>query len=114
MLLKTILTLSCLICTSLLPVFCKQQMVASASTIRRVTVTSETALNLNPSLSGDGRIVAFESTEDLAASGGHGFHAFRAELLAESTSFVDMTLSRAVAPALSQNGSVIVFASTKD
>ena len=114
MLRKTILTSSWLVLSTLLLILSGSRNAASTSTIRRLTVTNETALNLNPSLSGDGRIVAFESTEDLAASGVQGFHAFRAELLAESPSFVQMTLSRAVAPALSQNGSAIAIASNND
>ena len=38
--------------------------------LRRITNTTEEGINLNPSISGDGRIVAFESTEDLASTGG--------------------------------------------
>ena len=51
------------------------------NTLRRVTTTPEEVLNLNPSLSGDGRIVAFETTANLAGAGsGQGFRAIRADL----------------------------------
>src|SRR5437868_3007335 len=36
---------------------------SQSGVIRRVTNTSEEGLNLNPTLSGDGRRIAFESTE---------------------------------------------------
>lgn len=114
MLRKTIFASCCLVLSTLLLIVLGSKNAASTSTIRRLTVTSETALNLNPSLSGDGRFVAFESTEDLANLGRQGFHAFRAELLAELASFVQMTLSRAVAPAISQDGARIVFASKEN
>ena len=39
---------------------------------------AQEVLNLNPTLSGDGRFLAFESTFDLAAAGGNGFHALLA------------------------------------
>jgi hypothetical protein len=65
-------------------------------------------------LSGDGHIVAFESSEDLADAGGQGFHALRAPLEVDSTPFTQMALSRAIAPALSQDGSSVAFASLDD
>src|SRR5688572_9712225 len=83
--------------------------------IRRVTTTSEEVINLNPSLSGDGRIVAFETTGNLTGVGsGHGFRAIRADLAPGITSFKQIGISRAVAPAVSQDGSSIAFASTED
>jgi Tol biopolymer transport system component len=43
--------------------------------VRRLTETDASALNLNPTLSGDGSRVVFESSADLAAAGaGGGFH----------------------------------------
>ena len=87
----------------------------SDSVLRRITNTAETGINLNPSISGDGRRIAFESTEDLSNIGGaSGFHAFQADLTTNPTQFVRMALSRAVAPGISQDGSRIAFASSSD
>jgi len=88
----------------------------SDSALRRITNTPETAINLNPAISGDGHRIAFESTEDLSNSGGAGgFHALQADLnTTNPTQFVRMALSRAVAPGISQDGSHIAFASTSD
>lgn len=64
-------------------------------------------------MSGDGRIVAFESTEDVAGVGGpDSFRAIRANVNVSPTTFVQLAASRAPAPAISQDGSRIVFAST--
>ena len=64
-------------------------------------------------MSGDGRIVAFESTEDLAVVGGlDSFRAIRANVNVSPTTFVQLAASRAPAPAISQDGSRIAFAST--
>lgn len=82
---------------------------------RRITNTSEEAININPSISGDGRIIAFESSEDLAAAGGPDhFRAIRANVGAEPATFSQMGGTRAVAPAVSQDGSRIAFASKDD
>ncbi|MGB9178579.1 MAG: lamin tail domain-containing protein, partial [Pyrinomonadaceae bacterium] len=79
---------------------------------RRVTSTSEEAINLNPTLSGDGRRVAFESTSDLATTGGvASFHAIFADITHEPSTFSEMGATRAVAPAISQDGALIAFAS---
>jgi Tol biopolymer transport system component len=86
-----------------------------SNTPRRLTNTSETAINLNPTISGDGRVVVFETTEDLAAAGGQAhFRAMHADVSAEPPAFMQMGNSRAVAPASSQDGSRIAFASTDD
>ncbi|HEY9402263.1 MAG TPA: Ig-like domain-containing protein [Pyrinomonadaceae bacterium] len=83
--------------------------------LRRITVTPEHALNLNPTLSGDGRRIAFESTARLTgANGGTGFHALRADLAGERAVFTDMAASRAPAPAMSRDGSRIAFASREN
>src|SRR5215831_2274187 len=83
--------------------------------LRRITNTSEQGINLNPTISSDGRIVAFESTEDVAASGGSNhFRAIRADVASNPAAVVQMAVSRAVAPAISQDGSHIAFASTDD
>src|SRR5882724_13498645 len=53
----------------------------SDNQLRRLTDTGENGLNLNPAISGDGKHVAFESTEDLANSGGiSSFRAFKSDL----------------------------------
>ena len=83
--------------------------------LRRITNTTEEAININPSISGDGRIVAFESTEDLAAAGGSDhFRALRADAGADPATFSQMGGTRAVSPAVSQDGSRIAFASRDD
>ena len=71
----------------------------------RLTNTPEQALNLNPSLSDDGKTVVFESSSDV-------FHAFRAEV---STGLLDeIAATRIVSPALSSDGRFIAFASAED
>ncbi|MBC7909677.1 MAG: PD40 domain-containing protein [Pyrinomonadaceae bacterium] len=83
--------------------------------VRRVTQTTEDKLNLNPTLSGDGLQVAFESNADLSGTGGiSGFRAFRASLDTEPASFSQLGVARAVAPAISQDGSAVAFASKEN
>jgi len=83
--------------------------------LRRITNTTEEAISLNPTISGDGRIVAFESTEDLAAAGGSDhFRALRADAGGDPATFSQMGGTRAVSPAVSQDGSRIAFASRDD
>src|SRR6266576_7300438 len=87
----------------------------SDNLLRRVTNTTEDGINLNPSISGDGRLVAFESTEDLANSGGsNSFRAFQTDLAPNPAQFLQMALSRSVTPGISQDESRITFASTSD
>jgi Tol biopolymer transport system component len=82
---------------------------------RRVTNTSEEGISLNPSISGDGRIISFESTRDVAGAGGTDhFRAIRANVAVDPAAFFQMGGTRAVAPALSQDGSRIAFASKDD
>ena len=107
-------TLSACFFLALLPGACLVLIttVHSQSTLRRITNTSEEGLNLNPSISGDGRIVTFESTEDVAGAGGlDQFRAIRASTGVEPATFLQMAGSRAVTPAISQDGSRIAFAS---
>ncbi|MDX6385386.1 MAG: hypothetical protein QOK48_2959, partial [Blastocatellia bacterium] len=86
-----------------------------SSVLRRVTNTTEAGINLNPSISGDGRILAFESTEDVAGAGGSDhFRAIRANVAADPATFFQMGGTRAVTPAISQDGSRIAFASKDD
>ena len=82
------------------------------SPLRRITNTTEEGISINPSISGDGRIVAFESTEDIAAAGGNqSFRAIRANVAVDPATFLQMGATRAPAPAVSQDGSRIAFAS---
>jgi uncharacterized protein (TIGR03437 family) len=82
------------------------------SPLRRVTNTAEEGISINPSISGDGRIVGFESTEDIAAAGdSDAFRAIRANVAVDPATFIQMGATRAPAPAISQDGSRIAFAS---
>ena len=88
---------------------------AQSGGLRRVTNTTEEGININPSISGDGRILAFESTEDIAGAGGTDhFRAIRANVSVDPATFFQMGGTRAVAPAISQDGSRIAFASKDD
>jgi uncharacterized protein (TIGR03437 family) len=83
----------------------------TASSVRRLTNTSEQDLNLNPSLSDDGKTVVFESSSDLFGDGGGGpFHAVRSDL----STFLEIAATRMVSPALSSDGRIVAFASTED
>jgi uncharacterized protein (TIGR03437 family) len=85
----------------------------SASTLTRITNTPEQAVNLNPTLSDDGRVVVFESSADLSGAGDHSsFHTYQVGLAAPA--FKSIASTRAVAPALSSDGRIIVFASAED
>ena len=90
------------------------RLASTTPALRRVTATGEEVLNLNPSLSGDGRFLAFESTFDLARTGASGFHALLAYLDSTPAGFAEIGNTRAVAPAISQNGSHIAFSSHSD
>jgi Tol biopolymer transport system component len=79
---------------------------APVETLTRLTVTAEQALNLNPTLSDDGKIVAFESSADSS------FHAIRADL--NGAVFEEIGRTRAVSPAMTKDGRMVVFASTED
>src|SRR5712671_3910477 len=86
-----------------------------STVLRRVTNTTEEGININPSISGDGRVLAFESTEDIASTGGKDrFRAIRANVATDPAAFFQMGGTRAVAPAISQEGSRIAFASKDD
>nr|MDQ5837793.1 Ig-like domain-containing protein [Acidobacteriota bacterium] len=103
--------------------------------VRRLTNTPAETLSLNPTLSGDGSRVVFESSADLAAAGtGVGFHvvASATSTLASDTSgaasgaaasasganassaFEELAHARGPAPALSRDGTRAAFASTAD
>ena len=79
----------------------------------RLTNTPEHAVNLNPSLSDDGRVVVFESSADLVRGGpSSSFHTFRVGL--DGPTFREIGSTRAVSPALSSDGKIVVFASAED
>jgi uncharacterized protein (TIGR03437 family) len=83
--------------------------------LRRITNTSEHGISLNPSISGDGTQIAFESTEDVASVGGPiGFRVFISNLSNPSPNFTQIARTRAVAAAVSQDGFHIAFASAED
>ena len=84
--------------------------VHSFATLTRLTNTPEHALNLNPTLSDDGHTIVFESSADLAGTGGVSFHLLRADL----SSFAEIGSTRAICPATSADGRTIVFASKED
>lgn len=85
----------------------------SNSNLTRLTNTPEHTVNLNPTLSDDGRVVVFESSANLVRGGeSSSFHALRAEL--DGPAFVEIGSTRAVSPALSRDGKIVVFASTED
>jgi len=87
----------------------------SQSTLRRLINTTDEGVNINPSISGDGRIVAFESTEDIAGAGGNDrFRAIRANISVDPATVFQIGATRAVSPAVSQDGSQIAFASKDD
>ncbi|HUQ32902.1 MAG TPA: Calx-beta domain-containing protein [Pyrinomonadaceae bacterium] len=88
---------------------------AQTGGLRRVTNTTEEGINVNPSLSGDGRRIGFESTEDLAAAGGGDrFRAIRADLASDPATFLQLGAARSPAPGISQDGSVIAFAAREN
>src|SRR5258706_8481649 len=81
----------------------------------RITNTTEEGININPSISGDGKVLGFESTEDIAGAGGNDhFRAIRANMANDPAIFSQIGGTRAVAPAISQDGSRIAFASKDD
>jgi uncharacterized repeat protein (TIGR01451 family) len=83
--------------------------------LRRITNTTEEGINLNPSISGDGRVIGFESTEDVAGAGGADhFRAIRGSIDADLPSFFQIAGSRSTTPAISQDGSRVAFASRDD
>jgi uncharacterized protein (TIGR03437 family) len=89
--------------------------VRSNSNVVRLTTTPEQSLNLNPSLSDDGRVVVFESSANFFSAGpSDSFHAIRGDVGGDPPVFVDVGKTRIVSPALSANASVVAFASTED
>src|ERR1051326_2061392 len=75
--------------------------VSSNSNVVRLTTTAEQSLNLNPSLSDDGRVVVFESSANFFSAGpSDGFHALRADVAADAPVFTDVGKTRIISPAL--------------
>lgn len=104
------------LCVFVLLSFCLYNGIASRpapdGVIRRLTSTAETALNLNPALSGDGRTVVFESSADLANAGGPpSFRVIRAR---SDGSFAQLSATRSAHLSVSQDGTRIVFAVADD
>jgi uncharacterized protein (TIGR03437 family) len=102
-----------LIAVSILSLLVALPRSESASVIKRLTSTPEHTLNLNPSLSDDGRTVVFESSSDLFWDDGEpAFHAIRADV--PSASMMKIARGRMVSPTLSSDARVLAFASTED
>src|SRR6185369_722108 len=89
---------------------CGPGRVQSFATLTRLTNTPEHVLNLNPTISDNGRTIVFESSADLANTGGSA--SFR--MLRADPSFVEIGRTRAVCPAMSGDGTIVVFASRED
>ncbi|HSE21430.1 MAG TPA: hypothetical protein VLB68_07210, partial [Pyrinomonadaceae bacterium] len=105
----------CLILIGLMVAAFWQIQTSSNSPLRRVTNTSPEVISLNPSLSGDGSQVAFESTGDLAGVGGaQHFRAIKGSMSVEPFRFAEVGNTRAVSPSQSQDGSRVTFASYED
>src|SRR4029079_3503331 len=87
----------------------------SAQTLRQVTHSPEQALNLNPILSDDGRIIVFESTADLVNQAtSTSFHTYRANVTNDASAFQEIARSRSGSSSLSSDGNKITFASTEN
>lgn len=102
-------------CFALVLVCTTSRVRSQSAAVRRVTVTPENATSLNPSLSGDGRRLVFESTANLLGdAGGQRFRAFAADLASDPPHFSPLAASRAPAAPVSQDGSSVAFASAED
>src|SRR5690349_21617750 len=95
--------------------------VSSNSNVVRLTTTAEQSLNLNPSLSDDGRVVVFESSANFFSDApSDSFHAIRVDvgggvdIGGDLPLFRGLARTRIVSPALSADGSTVAFASTED
>ena len=101
----------CFLITFFLFVVVSMDRAESFATLTRLTNTPEYVLNLNPTISDDGRTIVFESSADLANTGGtSSFRLLRADL----SSFVELGATRGVCPAMTADGRTIVFASNED
>ena len=87
--------------------------ISTASSLRRITFTTEQTLNLNAVLSRSSSVLTFESTSDIAELGaGPSFHAVRASISDRVVSFSEFARSRAAVTSLSRDGSEIAFSSS--
>src|SRR5918996_29027 len=86
----------------------------TATTVKRLTNTPRETLNLNPSLSEDGRTVVFESSSDVFGDGHDqpSFHGVRADVA--NGTFMEIAQGRMVSAALSRDAHVVAFASRED
>src|SRR5689334_21927232 len=101
---------ACFLITVFLFVVTSTRRADSFATLTRITNTPEHVLNLNPTISDDGRTIVFESSADLANTGGPAsFRVLRTDL----SSFVELGATRAVCPAITGDGRTIVFASSE-
>jgi len=101
--------------SAFLPISIAKKQNSSSPVIHRITTTAGEAINLNPSLSGDGRKIAFESSADLIQVGDPpGFHALLATVESVAATFVELGRTRLVTPGISQDGSILVFSSSED
>ena len=101
----------CFLITGFLFVVTATRSADSFATLTRVTNTPEHVLSLNPTISNDGHTIVFESSADLANTGGApSFRLLRTDLF----SFVELGATRAVCPAMSGDGRTIAFASSGD
>jgi Tol biopolymer transport system component len=104
-----------LACSAVLCLVALQSGRTQSGGLRRITNTTDEGININPSISGDGKIVAFESTEDIAAAGGADhFRAIRANVSVDPATLFQMAGSRAPAAGISRDGSRNAFASKDD
>ena len=88
---------------------------SQSAPLRRITFTSEEAININPSISGDGRRIAFESTANLSGdTSAEMFRAIRADIAPDSSTFQQMAAARAPAPGISQDGTRMAFAAKEN
>src|SRR5690242_4542615 len=88
---------------------------SSNSNVVRLTNSSQQGMSLNPSLSDDSRVVVFETSANFfSAAPSDGFHAIHADVVGDPPVLVDLAKTRIISPALSADGSAVVFASAED
>lgn len=80
---------------------------------RRLTTTPHESVNINPTLSGDGSRVVFESSASVTPAG-FRVVALETDATNASVSPTELSRSRGPAPAVSQDGRLSAFASKDD
>lgn len=115
MLRRTVLTSITLLLSGLISTHTATR-IQTVPSIRQITHTPETALNLNPTLSDDGSSIFFESTVDTAQPDvTTGFQCVKSVLDSSSSlTFRHIASGRCISPATVANGSSIAFSSTED